>query len=342
MFFDSLSMNKFWRIIVALLAAVAVFASCLPEKNKQTESLAFCYGVGPSFVADHPYEDPAVLLDDAALSSPVWVQAFDETLTCPLTNGEYFLDPDNNDPSSTALYEAEILPVDESMDAVRIKFNSRGYAGIGLRYQDKTDQTVSSKRLYFYTYTALVLRQGWGAFYPVEDNESITVTVGKRLYLEFYNPFRDRIEPIHPEYLKITGGDASVASLDYIEDGERLFLSGVQVGTTSWTIGYDYLGMTVEPITIHVNVSDEVPVESITITNPVSAISVGQSFTCYVSIAPSNASDQEVTWSSTRSSVAVIASSNGNSAVIKGVGQGRTAIMATCGGHSDNFVLTVR
>ena len=77
-----------------------------------------------------------------------------------------------------------------------------------------------------------------------------------------------------------------------------------------------------------------IPVESLSWKQYADVMEPGQTNTFVVTINPSNATDQNVTWTSSNTSVAIIANSSGTAANIKAIAGGTTNIKATCGGKS--------
>ena len=79
-----------------------------------------------------------------------------------------------------------------------------------------------------------------------------------------------------------------------------------------------------------------VPVSSVSLSQTSVALEVGGTFSLSATVSPSNATDKEVTWSSSNTSVATV--SNG---VVKAVGEGSANITASAGGKSAVCQVTV-
>lgn len=268
----------------------------------------------------------------------LWIRAWDKSTNRMVGAGSFSLDPDNDGPSS-ALYEASVQNVDDAVECIRVKFNTPGYINIGVRF-DGGEKKKASGRLCFYTYTALSLRTAKHQY--VGNNEEFKLKEGETQSFEFYNSYRDRNEEIVADSLKITGGNASIATLERAADGKTLVLKGKKEGTTSWTVAYSYFGMTIASTTVKVTVSNTVPVTSVKIVSPTKSLQVGEILTEKVLISPSDATDQTVTWESSNPTVARIAQSGGIYANIEGVSPGNASITARCGGQSDSYVVSVK
>ena len=220
-----------------------------------------------------------------------------------------------------------------------IKFNTPGYINLGVRFNDG-EKKKASARLCFYTYAGLVLRTTENQH--VYNNSEFKLKEAETLSFVFRNNDRNRNENIVLDSLKLTGGNASIATLERAADGKTLVLKGVKEGTTSWTIAYSYFGMTIGPTTVKVTVSNTVPVTSVKIDNPSKTLRVGEKLTESVVITPSDATDKTVKWESSNPSVAKIAQSGGLYANVEGVFPGTATITASCGGKSDSYQVEVR
>ena len=284
---------------------------------------------GPQFV-----DNRAITNDDYYL----WIQAWDKSTNQLVSRGSFSLDPDNDGPYS-ALYEASVQDVNAGLECIRVKFNAPGYINIGVRF-DGGETKKASARLCFYTYTALWLRTTQHQY--VRDNDEFKLKEGETQSFEFYENHRDRNADIVADSLKITGGNASIATLERAADGKTLVLKGKKEGTTSWTISYSYFGMTIEPITVKVTVSNTVPVTSVKIVNPNKSLRIGEKLTEKVEITPSNTTETTVKWESSDPSVAKITESDGIYANIEGVFPGKATITASCGGKSDSYQVEVK
>ena len=307
----------------------------------KVHDIGFVAGPGGAAVAmlRNLYEGP-MYLDNRVFQTDyyLWVRAWDKSTGQIPSSGTFSLDPDN-DGESSALYEASVENVTPQSECIRIKFNTPGYINLGVRFNDG-EKKKASARLCFYTYAGLVLRTTENQH--VYNNIEFKLKEAETLSFVFRNNDRNRNENIVLDSLKLTGGNASIATLERAADGKTLVLKGVKEGTTSWTIAYSYFGMTIGPTTVKVTVSNTVPVTSVKIDNPSKTLRVGEKLTESVVITPSDATDKTVKWESSNPSVAKIAQSGGISANVEGVFPGTATITASCGGKSDSYQVEVR
>ena len=304
--------------------------------------IGFVIGVANAVLANGKglYKGPTLIGDAVLNGNFVWVCAWDKSTNKRVEAGSFSLDPDL-DGDSSALYGASVLEWVPGLECIRIKFNTRGYINIGVRFEGEDGRKVSAC-LCFYTITGLTV---WTSkTQQVSNNTEVKVMEGETLSLAFHNDDRNRDVEIVADSLKITGGNASIATLERAADGKSLTLKGIKEGSTSWTIDYSYFGMKVfpAPTTFKTTVTGTVPVTAVKILNPATTINVGEKRKETVQITPSNATDQTVVWEAYNTSVARIVQSDGLSAYIEGVSPGKTNITARCGDISDTYVVSVK
>ncbi len=124
----------------------------------------------------------------------------------------------------------------------------------------------------------------------------------------------------------------SIAKVDY--NGR---VSAIEVGEATITAKSGDKSATCK-VTV---TSNTISVESLSWGQKQSTMTPGQTFTFTVTINPSNAADQNVTWTSSNTSVAIIEQSNGTTANVKAIAGGTTTIKATCGGKSVSLQVQV-
>ena len=81
----------------------------------------------------------------------------------------------------------------------------------------------------------------------------------------------------------------------------------------------------------------EIPVASITLSQPAAEMIVGESITLKATISPSNATEREIMWASSKQSVATI----NQSGTVVAIAEGTSTITATAGGKLGSCVVTV-
>lgn len=81
----------------------------------------------------------------------------------------------------------------------------------------------------------------------------------------------------------------------------------------------------------------EIAIESVTISQPVAELKVGETLQLRASVTPSNASNATISWSSSRQSVATVS----NIGIVTALSEGESTVYATAGGKRDQCVITV-
>ena len=84
--------------------------------------------------------------------------------------------------------------------------------------------------------------------------------------------------------------------------------------------------------------AEEVAVSSVTISQPSAEMIVGETITLTATVSPSNATDQEVTWASSKQTVVTV----DKSGLVIAVASGNATITATAGGKRDQCTIVVQ
>ncbi len=209
--------------------------------------LEFRWGVGSFYtVAQNSYEAPVDLSAYASGGWTFWVRAFDKSLNRELRNGTFSFDPDNDDPDSNALFEGNVQSPSTAypdLEVFRIDVQSRGHAGIGLRYEGEFG--TLRQTVHFFSPLTLELSEtptnSSGTYFSKDELE---LTGTKYLYL--IHPDREKSIAVAASEMKLTGGDASIAELKLSDDAKSLVFTPKKIGTTTWKISYAYYGTTLE------------------------------------------------------------------------------------------------
>ena len=82
---------------------------------------------------------------------------------------------------------------------------------------------------------------------------------------------------------------------------------------------------------------EEIPVSSVTLSQPTAEMLIGETLQLQVSISPSNATDKTVIWGSSKQSVATIS----NTGLVSAIAEGSSTITATAGGKSATCSIVV-
>ena len=90
-------------------------------------------------------------------------------------------------------------------------------------------------------------------------------------------------------------------------------------------------------LTVGGETTAKVPAESVTLNTDSASVEVGKTVTLTATVAPANASDKTVTWSSDNTAVATVSSSG----KVAGISEGTVEITATIGDYSDTCTVTV-
>jgi len=153
-------------------------------------------------------------------------------------------------------------------------------------------------------------------------------------------------EYIYADSLKITGGDASIASLELNKSDNTLVLIAKKEGYTDWRIEYNYMGMSLSPVKIGVKVYNTTPeASSVKIISPNPSLRIGEKLTYSAEVTPLDVLNYwSMTWTSSDPSVAKVVSQNSDlrAANIEGLRPGTSVIKASCAGKYDSFTVTVK
>ncbi len=288
--------------------------------------LGLNWGIGPAYLAArYLYEGPVNLSEYGSGEMTIWVRPFDITLRKELRDGTFSLDPDNDDPYSNVQYEGAVVPgistVYPDMEAFRFKITTDGHLGVGIRYEGEFGKIRQT--LHFYSPLELKLAETQkvtgDAFFT---KDALDVMGSKSLYL--MHPYLRSAIAVSPSELKLTGGDASIVDLKLSEDEKSLVFTAKKKGTTTWKIAYDYYGTTLQK-TLKVTALEQVAVTGVSLSPTTLSLEAGETGELTATIAPSNASNTAVTWTSSATDIATVTGS-GLKGQVKALKEGKATI----------------